>query len=567
MVIATPVDTKQSYLDYIGEELKDEFCFRYADQKKYKRCLAGYIYWLVLAMAGYGIAMYQSSLLLTKYQSYPIETVLHEGKEKSVFPDVTICNIYPLTNNNPLKGERKYFKWFDYRRVTDSYFEYCGNNSEYAAKFSNYESEYYNIVSRPTQYFINFPIQDFRNRSYRNTTNLITDCKFLTWINNNITCLSPSTIEVIWNAHYDTCYTFKVPESERRNVRFLSAILYIDNFPLNVVSTISPDVTQSELGVRAMIHPPGTVPDFNSGISVGPGTATTISISVTERKRLGKPYNSAGCKEDGAYLTDLKKYRYSYDACLDVCKQTQIIDQCGCLSPDLHSTDTQKQQTGSRICGNMSLLEFNISLDESFDNQTDVFHFEQFKNYTDLEKSILLAIRESRCIERTTFDESKCDCVLPCNEGTYTTSTSASPWPHISRQLAFYKSYIKEWEERSLDESLSDSYKSIFDAWDKDFSESCDNEAIQKIETISGSRIEDNFLKINFVLDSPYPLKLSESPAYEWTSYIADLGGVCSVWIGMTFLTYLKMIEVGIRAAFCRERAVNDQKFEMVTIA
>ena len=96
----------------------------------------------------------------------------------------------------------------------------------HAEELENNDRSYYDIVSRPTQYYINFQIQDVRDRSYENTTNLIIDCKFLTWINNNITCLSSSIIEVIWNSNHYTCYTFKVPESERRNVRFLSTILY-----------------------------------------------------------------------------------------------------------------------------------------------------------------------------------------------------------------------------------------------------------------------------------------------------------------------------------------------------
>ena len=287
----------------------------------------------------------------------PFKTVIQEGEGRSVFPDVTICNINPLTKNSKFQSENQSFQWFDYRRVMDSYFNWENRD----AKYFNITPGYYTIVSQPIKYFINFPIQDFHDRSYEDTTNLIIDCKFLTWINNNITCLSSSTIEVIWNANYYTCYTFKVPEQERRNVRFLSVFLYIDNFPQNVARSISPDLIQSELGVRAMIHSPGTVPEFNSGISIGPGTATTISISVTEKTRVGKSQNSAGCKEDDAYLTDLKKYRYSYGVCLDVCKQTQIISQCSCLSPDLHYTDIQRQQTGSRICGNMSLLKFNIS--------------------------------------------------------------------------------------------------------------------------------------------------------------------------------------------------------------
>ena len=241
---------KQSVKEYIWEQFEDESTVQgvpHALKHKY-RCMK--IFWIIAVMSCTGVMLYQSYSLFNKFfHTKPIKTVFQEGEERSVFPDVTICNIYPLTRNNELQQEYD-FQWYDYRRVTDSY----GLYPRHADELENNDRLYYDIVSRPTQYFINFQIQDFRNRSYENTTNLIIDCKFLTWINNNITCLSPSTIEVIWNANHYTCYTFKVPESERRNVRFLSTILYIDNFPLNIVNSISPDLTQSEVGVRAMIH-------------------------------------------------------------------------------------------------------------------------------------------------------------------------------------------------------------------------------------------------------------------------------------------------------------------------
>ena len=43
----------------------------------------------------------------------------------------------------------------------------------------------------------------------------------------------------------------------------------------------------------------------------------------------------------------------------------------------------------------MSLLEFDIRVDDTLDNGTHVFPFEQFKNYAGLETSILHALQES----------------------------------------------------------------------------------------------------------------------------------------------------------------------------
>ena len=173
-----------------------------------------------------------------------------------------------------------------------------------------------------------------------------------------------------------------------------------------------------------------------------------------------------------------------------------------------------------------------------------MFPFEDFENYAALETSILHALDESYCIEGAKIVESKCDCILACNENTYESSTSASPWPHISRQLAFYESYIrkrKKGDKYTVDESIPKSYESIFNDWNKDFSKGGDNDAIKRIRYINGSRIEDNFLKINFLLDSPHPINLTESWEYTSASFLAELGGTFTFNFGISIMTFFEI--------------------------
>ena len=104
------------------------------------------------------------------------------------------------------------------------------------------------------------------------------------------------------------------------------------------------------------VHNPGSKPDFYNGVSVGPGTETTIRITSTNRTRLPLPYDNADCTKQ-KYLPYSDNETYSYDACYGVCMQNTVVENCRCIEGSYPYTRKQLLSVNSIICGNQSLLE------------------------------------------------------------------------------------------------------------------------------------------------------------------------------------------------------------------
>ena len=186
--------------------------------------------------------------------------------------------------------------------------------------------------------------------------NLIVDHSYFGWKWVE-TYESVDKIEPFWNAQYFRCYTLRIPDKEKATkTQAMNIILYVNDFvnSVNKLSLYIPDFQKSQAtGVRLVVHPPGTIPILGNGISIGPGTETTIKVDSTQRTRLHYPYSKTDCT-DQTFLPYSNGDLYGYDNCQDVCLQQQVVDSCHCLYSYLKFTDQQVQQTNSTVCGNVS---------------------------------------------------------------------------------------------------------------------------------------------------------------------------------------------------------------------
>ena len=309
--------------------------------------------WLIAVLASSALLLWQLSKVFIKYYSYPISTSFEEGRDLPVFPDVTVCNLNP----DAVDEESEMYTLSDYTRELGSIIKtnvtmadlltyYWGTNDDNSTDLYILTTFQLELLSS-SAYLSNFPMNVDNKTS--SEPNLIKSTAIRGWKVTGSYDDSATQIEPIWGAEYSRCYTLRVLDPEiAKTIRAMNIILYINNFVNSVDKDgyYVPYFQQSQAtGVRLVVHPPGTKPILRSGISIGPGTETTIKVDSTQRTRLHYPYSETGCT-DQRFLPYSNVHLYDYENCQSVCLQQQFVDSCqlSLLSCRIHGATSSANQ-------------------------------------------------------------------------------------------------------------------------------------------------------------------------------------------------------------------------------
>ena len=195
--------------------------------------------------------------------------------------------------------------------------------------------------------------------------------------------------------------------------------------------------------------------------------------------------------------------------CVDVCIQEQVIQKCGCLDYTFQFTSEQLERTNHTVCYNLSMLDHIGDTNPNLHDQ----------------------ISNPVCNFMEDYDLDACDqlCLQPCVDITYDISTMQAPWPHISHELAFYQTWIKN----------DPIYRDYFNAYD-----SINDTQVNAFDKLSKlDLIKKNFLQVNIILHSNSMLQLTDTALIGWETMMSNVGGTISFWFGMTFLSLLEFVE------------------------
>ena len=378
------------------------------------------IFWFCAVVISLGLLLWQLSSVFIKYCSYQITSTYDEGTASNVLPDVTICNINSVADSiSSQLSWKDYLKLVEKQRhaypidlVNELYPNWKVDNKTYDQIWSDLQT--------PAGYISNFPMLP---KSESSNHKLIPDCYYMNWDwSQNTVVYCSYHINMIWDSNYYDCYTVRLPEKYQKDIKGVSIISYVSNFPNTIVNDFEMDMGHSSgTGIRVVFHEPGTKPLIKTGISVSPGMEATVVITATNRTRLTRPYGENECTTQ-KYLPFSNEEVYSYDACFEVCLQNDVAKYCNCVDSQLSFTETQLSKVKSKTCQNQSFIENNGDTSISSNG-----------------------IDKMMCSYAMNTDMSECHnkCPLPCNEIYYGLTIDTATWPHISQHLAFYKKFIK----------------------------------------------------------------------------------------------------------------------------
>ncbi|XP_069142411.1 FMRFamide-activated amiloride-sensitive sodium channel-like [Argopecten irradians] len=502
------------------------------------------VMWALLVIVGFTAATLQLSLLVRKYLLFHVVEVSEMKDGMPVeFPSVTICNTHAmsLTKVKERFGQNPdYGQWFDFlNRVSFG---------EQQTRVESTQGFYENMMSEATM--VGHDINE-----------ILVHCQF-----NQQNCSATNFTKHFDGKNYFNCYTFNSAQDQNPNNKILmhatgpqnglSMIISLDNDdpPLGAFGlyNIHDNIAHSA-GIRVQVHAPNTMPSpVDHGFDVPPGFSSSVGLKAVMHTRLSSPHGN--CTTD--MLKGIKTYRNTIFSCLLLCKQKMVIKNCTCKSSGLPDTEDAQNYT---YCGTIHNWQGRFrNLSQLPDNEKVNYNLNQLK----CEEKILHELANDRSYERS------CKCFQPCSETSYQKSLSLSYWPLEFYQFDALKKFYHGRMNRTfmyeaygyLEEHI-EKYSVLRQSMSEEdqmkmLTSNIPLEERQKLLRATGL-IHQNLLRLNIYLEDLSVVEFKQMPAYELADLFADIGGTLGLWMGISVLTIMELMELVVRLIMLLFNAEN----------
>ena len=298
------------------------------------------VVWLVAFFAAVIGNAYHVSSLVRLYLEYPMQEVTRSQYGPITFPDVTVCNLNPIsTSNFQMVSRNRSSQLFQYLNRVDEMYK---SNS-----LTHPERDQYLTL---TAIQINIGKEESIAIGHQ-LHNLVLRCTF-----KGQPCNVSTEFKPVMNSFLYNCYTFDPGIASDHFLATgaengLSLILYLEaDNGTEINSQYDASLKSGNaLGLKVMIHPRHSYPiPHIDGIDVMPGHSTSIAFKVTHTIKLSFPYGD--CSHNKT-VSEMKHYEYTTSLCADVCLQRRFIDTCGCKSVNRPKLDCENDKP---YCGMLS---------------------------------------------------------------------------------------------------------------------------------------------------------------------------------------------------------------------
>src|SRR6218665_162369 len=455
------------------------------------------IFWLVALLLFFSVLFSQVITLAINYGNNGVTNTFLLVSTPPNFPDVTICNFFPIAD------EKQFYQLYD---IFVKQVEFIRKEAPDELKDNN---EIWNFLKLIDTFNTNIPfLQEFGNNAEPEDFIVASYC--YEWdLFNRKDCDKIS----VFSRPLQVCTTFK-PNSEAAAI---TAVIFINDLMPKLINSYYNWIREPlSSGVKVMIHPRGTKPDYNVAVYVPPGSAIIIDVKQNNRTRLPHPYGSCS---DRQQIDNEEENSPSYDQhlCISLCRQRQVIKHCGCLDNFEFFTDAEFQMGNYTFCVNVTKLLENPQM------------YTEYGGFTNLLWKVL------NCSWYFVPTEDTCDCPVPCYETQYDVTSSSAHWPNIHYYLAFYDIYIRN----------DDRYREKFMAYEKVLNNSNGQSDAETIEELRKLKlIEENFLQVTVKMNMRQVQLVKDIPLVSWNTLISNLGGSLNLWLGVSIMTAAEIIEL-----------------------
>nr|XP_011416546.2 degenerin-like protein unc-105 [Crassostrea gigas] len=355
---------------------------------------------------------------------------------------------------------------------TWSYFQ------DYKEELTHYvQDEWNQRVSQFQEEFQKNP-SDTREKVGHSISDMIVSCAF-----NGNECYE-NNFTLFQSLEYGNCYTFQ----DSSYITKRSGPLLGLRLNLNIETNEYVADYMDAFGLRLVIHEPGTFPfPEEEGFTLNPRYETTIGMRLVSYRRASEPHGQC---ESGKDFIKMFGIRYTIPACLKLCRQREIIKQCGCIP------------SNSNVNGFLPLLPL-------CSNSTDHESCQEYLNFK-LENNLI-----------------SCDCRSPCKQLVYDTSLSGRSWPS--------KKFLTENIMKKICSETGVKWYFEADCVKVNSNILLDAAAIE--------RISGNFLKVVIYYEDLNYEEIKEEPMYDGFQFISDIGGALGLFMGASILSFVEVFQ------------------------
>lgn len=491
------------------------------------RSLFARVVWAVICFLAGLMFFAQLTEILTRYFSYPKKVTVEVVPVSVPFPAVSLCNmrnldVYVLNQINRMFIETQ-GDAIPHINATDDAF--IGAYMRYVARYTrlwnesavqfNYTKEFQEVFSRTT---LSSNIrEDVVSTAAIQLHQFVVSCFF-----GGNPCSLTTDFVRFFDPYYFNCYTYSLPRNDSRRFQALSegiengwsAILLTGSGMLdrNEGILLLPGLHESRSpvsasdGVRVVVHPPDSKPfPLTEGYDIPPGYSVSLGIRPRKNIRVGPPHGD--CVQgngDG----------YRMMNCMKMCLQRHVIEACGCYDVSLPTVTTS-----------IKPCRLDDFLPDSCMFTVSERCIEALQR---LNERIQCARQVRDYVTRNTTLTGRCRCHPPCHEVIYDVSYSLSKWPTSGYEgdAAFIDIfYITNFTQRF---EGTPEYETVA----RYFSDQNREESIK------------DFARLNVYVADNNVIITQESPDYELSQLVSDIGGQLGLWIGISVITITEMLEL-----------------------
>ncbi|CAH1794504.1 unnamed protein product [Owenia fusiformis] len=462
--------------------------------------------WALLTLGGFSVALWQIIMVGLAYKKYPVNVLLDIKHSKQIsFPAVTICNSNQLrkshvyASSSPaaqnlkaaiLEHQQHYYnRSVEHNIMNSTCFAGSPTYDEITScLWARLESDKTGI-SPATSVEVNDRLNDALKAMHisekepmgHTLEGMLLDCSF-----EKAFC-SPRDFKRFYDVfEYGNCYTFNgIDDDATDSIRNTTKPgkehgLHLELFLED--DEYIPELTPS-LGIRVVIHDQHDVPfPTENGFFVSPGFDTSVALKKIEYERLGEPWYGciAPCSEEFNVYQDIANCSYSISVCIHTWLQKHVMEICQCTSPYIPTAG---------LPGENTLASCDIH------NET-----------------------QEDCLEETEYKFNigvlKSNCSPSCKETKFDSRISTSVWP-----------------TSGYEDILEEKYASHVTP-----------KVINILENKTSS-LRNHILKVDIFYQELNNERIYQEAAYTWLSLIGDLGGQLGLWIGISILSVIEIIE------------------------
>ncbi|XP_074644233.1 FMRFamide-activated amiloride-sensitive sodium channel-like [Tubulanus polymorphus] len=478
------------------------------------------VFWICIIFIALMMNLMHLSLLVTQYLRFPSEEVTKVQYGWVEFPSVTLCNIKAMstTQKYDVMLRNTSSKFYVYTQKLKEFAYFLENNATHiGSKELEKLKNLYEAMRTPEGYFTYIGPEEAKLAG-QTAQDMILSCKF------NFMPCSWQNFTYYQHPTFYNCYTFNGKMTKDSLVTRttgpmagLSLIIYLEadvNGILNG-SYYKSSPVENAGGLRVVVHSPQTRPaPVDSGVDVPPGYSTSAKVNVINMERLSAPVGNC---TNQVYQPKLPTFYYNRETCMLLCQQEYVMKKCGCQTSTLPTPLNIK----SDYCGN----GFNLTrLNEKY-------------------KCVMTALRDFACNDT---GRTQCYCNQRCLESVYRTDVSYSYWPLDYYQASFFNTYVRQNPNRN---GLK-AYKNLSNFTDD--------------ELIKGGHIRRNFLRFNIFMQELSVEQRREKQGYELQNLFSDIGGTLGLWIGVSIITIIELIELLIKVVMKACGQIGNGSAELV---